>query len=108
MGVVLGLTALLSALGHVVSSRHQAAAAADLAALAAAQTAAGPSVAGSDAGPCAVAARIASANRGQLVSCSLDPGGTAAVSVRVRTWYGFAVQTTARAGPAVPGHPETR
>jgi secretion/DNA translocation related TadE-like protein len=105
VSVVLGLTALLSALGHVVSSRHQAAAAADLAALAAAQTAGGTSVAGPGAGPCAVAARIASANRGQLASCSLAPGGTAAVTVRVRTRYGFAVQTTARAGPAPPGRP---
>jgi secretion/DNA translocation related TadE-like protein len=103
--VVLGLTAVLSALGHVVSSRHQAAAAADLAALAAAQTAAGTSADGPSTGPCGAAARIASANRGQLTSCSLDPGGTAAVSVRVGTRYGFAVRTTARAGPADAGLP---
>ena len=103
VGVVIGLTAVLLALGHVVTSRHQAAAAADLAALAAAQAAAGTSAEGSRAGPCEVAARIAAANRGRLAACSLDPGGTATVSVRVRTWQGLTAQAAARAGPALEG-----
>jgi secretion/DNA translocation related TadE-like protein len=111
VGVVIGLTAALLALGHVVTSRHQAAAAADLAALAAAQAAAGTSAEASRAGPCEVAAHVAAANGARLAACSLDPGGTATVSVRVRTWQGLTAQAAARAGPALvssPPSPESR
>ena len=102
VGVVIGLTAVLTALGLVISAQHQAAAAADLAALAAAQAAAGTSAA-MGAGPCDVAARVASANSGRLASCSLDPAGSATVVVLVSTWRGLTAEATSRAGPAYVG-----
>jgi secretion/DNA translocation related TadE-like protein len=101
IAVALGLTAVLVGLGNVVSARHRAEAAADLAALAAAQVAAGTSEVGAATGPCDVASRVAAANRGRLVSCSLDPGGTATVAIRVPTWRGLSARATARAGPAM-------
>ena len=100
IGVVIGLTAGLGTLGQVVASRHRAAAAADLAALAAAQTVAGTGAESAGAGPCAVAARVAAANGGRLAACSLGPDGTATVSVRVEAGHGRAAQATARGGPA--------
>jgi secretion/DNA translocation related TadE-like protein len=84
-------------LGGIVAARHRAAAAADFAAIAAAER----SYAGS-AAACRSAAQIAAANRAEVEWCQLS-GRTAEVRVRVRVAGPFArlgpARATARAGP---------
>jgi secretion/DNA translocation related TadE-like protein len=104
VNVLVALTGALVLLGQVMSARHQAAAAADLAALAAARVATEP-LAGPGDDPCAVAATVAAGNRAQLTSCTLDPA--ARVTVRVRTGavpgaHMLPITAEARAGPAEP------
>lgn len=101
-GVLLSLGAAAVVVLTAVAARHQAEAAADLAALAAA----GSAVSGS-ADPCAAAASIASANRAVLQACSVDAGDVVQVRVGVRvTLASLGVRwahASARAGPVLPG-----
>jgi secretion/DNA translocation related TadE-like protein len=77
-------------LGLAVSTRHRAAAAADLAALAAIDSAEG----------CPAAARIAEANRARLFRCEFLPDGTVAVWVTIEVAaLSRPVLGSARAGP---------
>lgn len=80
------------AYGQAVVTRHRAAAAADLAALAAADRA----LSGRD-GACAAARRVAVAQGADLVRCELE-GVTADLTVRVRSGP-FTPQKRARAVP---------
>jgi secretion/DNA translocation related TadE-like protein len=87
-------------LASAVVTRHRAQAAADLAALAAADVALGRR----PGDPCALATAVAAANGGRLVSCTVEGGGDAVVGVEVRP-PGAAAQlgtarVSARAGPA--------
>jgi secretion/DNA translocation related TadE-like protein len=105
VNVLVVLIGALILLGQVMSARHQAAAAADLAALAAAYVATEP-LAGPRGDPCAVAAMVAAGNQARLTSCTLDEG--AGVTVRVRTGAVpvarmLPIAAEARAGPEVPG-----
>lgn len=100
--LAVGLAAALAvgALAQVVLARHQAEAAADLAALAAADVALGRATGD----PCQAAARVASGNGAVLVTCRLDSDGSVTVraSVQVRgagELLGPA-RGAARAGPA--------
>lgn len=78
VAMVLALAAAAAVLvGQVTTLRHRADAAADLAALAGAQTARD----GGD--PCPVAGGIAAANGGLLRSCVVGPAGDAAVAGQV-------------------------
>ncbi|MBB5787599.1 Rv3654c family TadE-like protein [Jiangella mangrovi] len=83
------------------TARHRAAAAADLAALAAAQRLASGAV-----DPCADAGRIAQANGADLRDCVVD-GAEVEVQVRVETQSALpwlpAQDRRARAGPPRPG-----
>jgi secretion/DNA translocation related TadE-like protein len=105
VGVVALLGTLIlagSALGAAVVSRHQAASAADLAALAGADRALGRA-AGE---PCQAAANVARANSTELTACRVDADGSVTVTVQVRlpspwTTLGQA-QARSRAGPAPP------
>ncbi|MEU9301347.1 Rv3654c family TadE-like protein [Streptomyces sp. NPDC048269] len=95
LGAVFGGVLLL---GQAVVARHRAAAAADLASLAAAATwAHGPEAA------CAAAHRVARAQRAAVGTCTLQ-GEVAVVTARPATGP-FAPTITARAGPPgeVPG-----
>jgi secretion/DNA translocation related TadE-like protein len=105
--VVIGLCAVLGAaaafavlLGGVVAARHRAGAAADFAAIAAAQHA-------YDGAPaaCRAAAQIAAANRAQVESCRLR-GQTVEVRVAVPVPGPMdrigPAHATARAGPVAP------
>ena len=99
--LVVGITST-GLLAGAALARHRAQASADLAALAAADV-----VLGRRAGdPCALAARVASANGGLLAGCRILPDGTVRVSVRVQPAGAAAAlgsaQVEARAGPA-PG-----
>jgi secretion/DNA translocation related TadE-like protein len=77
VAVVTVLAAALALLGQAASARHRAEAAADLAALAAADV-----VLGRAAGePCTRARRVATAGRARLTACQVLPDG----SVRVET-----------------------
>ncbi|MEU7551061.1 Rv3654c family TadE-like protein [Streptomyces sp. NPDC044571] len=85
-------------LGQAVVARHRAAAAADLAALAAAATwAHGPEQA------CAAARRVAGAQGAALTACTVQ-GEVAAVTARPTTGP-FHPPITARAGPPLPPDP---
>jgi secretion/DNA translocation related TadE-like protein len=97
MGILLMLAAVSAGVVDLIGARHQAEAAADLAALAGAQAA----VDGDDA--CEAARRIAAANDGVLTSCEVD-GEIVEVRVDVdgsrllgRVWT---LTGRARAGPA--------
>lgn len=107
--LVLGVMALLllvgfaaSALGGVGVARHQAASAADLAALAAAGRAAEGGAAA-----CTAAGRVAAAAGAELAQCSLD-GVVAEVVAVVRPagWLGGLGRASARAraGPVTGGN----
>ncbi|MFI8102629.1 Rv3654c family TadE-like protein [Streptomyces sp. NPDC086023] len=87
-------------LGQVVVARHRAAAAADLAALAAATV-----WARGEPEACAVALRVARAQGAELSRCAAA-GEVADVAARVRAGP-FAPEVAARAGPAeaLPGAP---
>ncbi len=94
---VLCLAALLLPLAGVVSSRARVAAAADAAALAAADVASGilPGV------PCEAAERVAAANGATVSDCEVND---LVVTVRAATTtLGFVVRATATAGPPVFG-----
>ncbi|MER5486344.1 Rv3654c family TadE-like protein [Streptomyces sp. NPDC002812] len=85
-------------LGQAVVSRHRAAAAADLAALAAAASwAHGPEAA------CATAVRVAVAQGVQITGCVVT-GEVAEVTARTPTGP-FRPELRSRAGPTVPGEP---
>ncbi|MFI5860893.1 Rv3654c family TadE-like protein [Streptomyces sp. NPDC051546] len=85
-------------LGQAVVSRHRAAAAADLAALAAAATwAHGPEAA------CATAVRVAVAQGAQVTGCAVT-GEVAEVTARVRAGP-FGPELHSRAGPPLAGEP---
>jgi secretion/DNA translocation related TadE-like protein len=95
----IGMAAVL--VGSAVVGRHRAAGAADLAALAAAESA----VRGrSDA--CGVAEAVARANGARLSGCSVDPGAVVDVAVEVRVRLGplgtGLATARARAGPVLP------
>lgn len=97
LGVGLGVIALLLLVlpvYAVLATRHSVAAAADAAALAAADAASGL-VAGH---PCEVAVRVAEANAASVGDCEVD-GLVVTVTVR-RTVLGFALSERATAGPA--------
>jgi secretion/DNA translocation related TadE-like protein len=90
---VLSLTVMLVPLYSVFATKQALAGAADAAALAAADVRVGLE----PGEPCAVAARVASANGGRLSSCHVDG---LVVTVRVTaTVAGFAVGVAATAGP---------
>ncbi|MET9886069.1 Rv3654c family TadE-like protein [Streptomyces sp. NPDC006430] len=92
LGAVFGGVLLL---GQAVVARHRAAAAADLAALAAAVTwTHGPQEA------CTAARRVARAQRATLTACTLH-GEVADVTARPATGP-FAPKMSARAGPPLP------
>ncbi|WP_079171254.1 MULTISPECIES: Rv3654c family TadE-like protein [unclassified Streptomyces] len=94
-GTLCFVFAAVLALGQAVAARHQAGGAADLAALAAADTVLrGPAAA------CAAAARVAEAQRTELVRCTVH-GEVADVTARAR--FGpCTADVRARAGPADP------
>lgn len=96
MGILLMLAGVSAGVVSLVGTRHQAEAAADLAALAGAQAA----VDGGD--PCEAATRIASDNAGVLVDCTVD-GDIVEVRVEVNSprLFGTVWSLTgrARAGP---------
>lgn len=96
MVATLALVAVLGVtLGSVVVARHRAAAAADLAALAAANgLAAGPSAA------CARAGQIATAMGAQMPSCVVtELDVVVSIAVRARSRFGGVASASARAGP---------
>lgn len=93
MGAIVALTAMVLPLYSVLVVRQSVAAAADAAALAAADVAVGRA-AGS---PCEVAARVAAANGASITSCELD--GLVATVTAARPVLVFAVTATATAGP---------
>ncbi|GAB3605318.1 hypothetical protein GCM10027413_07270 [Conyzicola nivalis] len=93
IAAVLCLTVMLVPLYSVFAKKQSLAGAADAAALAAADVRVGLE----PGEPCAVAARVASANGGRLASCHVDG---LVVTVRVTaTVAGFAVGVAATAGP---------
>lgn len=98
IGILLLLAAVSAGVVSLIGTRHQAEAAADLAALAGAQAA----VDGRDA--CRAAERIATANQGDLVGCTVT-GEIVEVRVEVAAPRLFGTEWTmagrARAGPAV-------
>lgn len=85
--------------GMAIIGRHEAGAAADLAALAAASQ----SLSGAEAA-CGLAAEIARANEAQLQACDLTGDGVSAVTVTVTIAFGSlglgVARADARAGPA--------
>lgn len=97
LGVGLGIVAvflIVLPLCATLAARHTVAAAADAAALAAADTASGL-VPGH---PCEAAQRVASANGAAVVACSLD--GWVATVATTRWVLGLSVTEIATAGPA--------
>lgn len=101
VAVALALALAAVALARVAHARGTAQAAADLAAIAAAEAAQRPL--GGD--PCAVAARVVAANGADLTGCTLEPGGFVTVSTAVVVaapagWQGT-TSASARAGPAL-------
>jgi secretion/DNA translocation related TadE-like protein len=98
IGILLLFAAVAAGVVSLIGARHQAETAADLAALAGAQT-----VAYGDGDPCQVASWVAVANRGRLTRCAVD-GDSVEVRVEVesprllgQTWT---LTGRARAGPA--------
>ncbi len=105
VSVVWLLATLLGLLGPVIAARHRAEAAADLAALAAAQYLMDPvsAASGSDPGACARAQRVAEVNGAGVQSCTAN-----GMNVKVLTYIPLSgvltvlgpATATARAGPA--------
>lgn len=92
--LAVALAAAVGALGTAVRARHQAAAAADLAALAGA---------GQDPPSCRIAADVARWNRAVLRGCTVAPDGSVTVVVAVQVGPGRGIPPAlgrARAGPA--------
>lgn len=87
------ITAMLVPLYSVLTKKQALAGAADASALAAADVRVGLE----PGEPCAVAARVASANGGSLTTCSVD--GLVVTVVVSATVVGFAVGVAATAGP---------
>lgn len=98
VGVVSLLMTVTFGLGAVISARHRAASAADLAALAAIDSAEG----------CPGADRIATANDARLAHCEFRADGSVVVTVMVEV-PGLArdVRGSARAGPGPAQMPAT-
>jgi secretion/DNA translocation related TadE-like protein len=98
IGILLLFAAVSAGVVSLVGARHQAETAADLAALAGAQTAADGT-----GDPCQAADRVAAANRGRLVRCAVD-GDVVAVRVEVESprllGHTWTLTGRARAGPA--------
>ena len=99
--LALGLVAVLAslalataALGSAVVARHRASAAADLAALAAADRQLGRA----PGTPCPAAQAVASADGAELLSCSSAPDGSVSVVVVVRLPRPWSRAGVARAG----------
>lgn len=96
--MLLTVTAGMAVVGSAVIARHRAQAAADLAALAAAQ-----GLAAGEALGCGEAARVAAAIRTEVLTCTvdgLDVTVTVGADVDLRGWGITAARATARAGPA--------
>jgi secretion/DNA translocation related TadE-like protein len=105
VGLVAVLGALVlacAALGAAVVSRHRAASAADLAALAGADRSLGRAVGQ----PCEAAASVARANATALTGCRVDADGSVTVSVQLRLpppWSTLGpAEARSRAGRAPP------
>lgn len=98
IGALAALTALTVPLYSALAMKQSVSAAADAAALAAADVAVGRA----PGFPCEVAARVAEANGASVATCTLD-GLVATVTV-ARTLLGVPVSATATAGP--PGEPD--
>lgn len=96
MAAIVALTAMALPLYSVLVVRQSVAAAADAAALAAADVAVGRA----PGSPCVIAARVAAANGASVTACELD-GLVATVSAG-RTVLGLLVSATATAGPPKP------
>ena len=99
-GVLLSMLAASALLGSAIATRHRAQAAADLAALAAADVALGRR----PGDPCRLAAAVAAANGAGLVACEVTEDSGAVVRVEIAppgpaAAIGVA-QVSARAGPA--------
>jgi secretion/DNA translocation related TadE-like protein len=93
-GVLTAAGGLVAVLGEIAVARHQAAAAADLAALAAAGRAReGPEVV------CWVARAVAARNHAAVMSCAVD-GLDVQVMVAVEAGRWGVVRSRARAGPS--------
>ncbi|WP_406249297.1 Rv3654c family TadE-like protein [Microbacterium sp. M] len=95
LAVAATLTFGLAAVGGAAVTAQRAAGAADAAALAAADAASGAVPAPE--GPCALAARVASASGTELTQCDLA-GLVATVTVQAK-YAGLAAVSRARAGP---------
>jgi secretion/DNA translocation related TadE-like protein len=89
--LAVGLASAVGALGTAVRARHQAAGAADLAALAAA---------GQDPPSCRIAADVARWNRAALRSCTVALDGSVTVLVAVQVGLGGVIGPAL--GPALP------
>lgn len=98
IGALTALTALTVPLYSALALKQSVSAAADAAALAAADVAVGRA----PGFPCEVATRVAAANGASVTACSVD-GLIATVTVE-RTLLGVPVAATATAGP--PGEPD--
>jgi secretion/DNA translocation related TadE-like protein len=98
IGILLLFAAVSAGVVSLIGARHQAETAADLAALAGAQSAAD-----GNGDPCQVASRVAVANRGRLVRCAVD-GDIVEVRVEVESprllGHTWTLTGRARAGPA--------
>ncbi|GAB7191613.1 hypothetical protein NUM3379_23210 [Kineococcus sp. NUM-3379] len=99
--VVVLLAGTVAALGSAAAARHRAEAAADLAALAAADVVLGR--AADAGGACGRAGRVATAHGALLTSCAVAPDGSVTVEVRCTPGGAPALlgpaSASARAGP---------
>jgi secretion/DNA translocation related TadE-like protein len=100
-GVLAAIGVAVLLVGAAVVGRHRAAGAADLAALAGAESA----VRGRP-DACAAAERVAGANGARLTGCTVDPGAVVDVAVEVHVRLGplgtRSATARARAGPVPP------
>ncbi|MBA3745861.1 Rv3654c family TadE-like protein [Sporichthya sp.] len=105
---VLGVTGLLGVtVTRALTIRHEVAAAADLAALAAAAV---QGVTPPEPGQCGAAERVAAANAVELVGCAVEGGTVRVEVVRHVRWVGVAstVRGAARAGISCAARPDLR
>ncbi|MGY1689223.1 Rv3654c family TadE-like protein [Geodermatophilus sp. SYSU D01105] len=100
-GVLAAIGVAVVLVGAAVVGRHRATGAADLAALAGAESAVR-----SRPDACAAAEGVARANGARLTACSVDPGAIVDVAVEVRVRLGplgtGSATARARAGPVLP------
>jgi secretion/DNA translocation related TadE-like protein len=94
VGSVVGVVAIVVPLYMAFVVQQSAAGAADASALAAADVAAGIA----PGSPCAIARRVAVANHIAVVACDTD--GTVVTVTVNRPFLGFAIESSATAGPA--------